>query len=200
MVLALQRTVGSVDTAHGPGRWVLGSVLLVGEARNNFSGLARRLEARACECRFVASYNEALTLLSSEGFDLMVAIAPLPPGTISSLSSSLAGSRTTFFCAQPVEDGCWWLPIYRSGELCLGAPALRPSEFAALVDAFVEARRLQREIDLSYHKTGIVVPGESTEWPRLVQPGGGSKVSRGTAIGQETGELDRAVAVAVGGR
>ena len=41
----------------------------------------------------------------------------------------LAGLRVSMFYMLPVEEGCWWLPVLRNGENCLGTPAIRTTEF-----------------------------------------------------------------------
>lgn len=140
--MALAQTIAGIAAgAYGPPKGELVPVLLISEARNGFSHLVKELEARGCQCRSVGSYDDALRLLTSAGFDLVVGVAPLPRGAISSLGSLLADRRASFFCAQPVEDGCWWVPIYRRGKRCFGAPALRASEFAELLDEIVEEVR-----------------------------------------------------------
>jgi hypothetical protein len=41
----------------------------------------------------------------------------------------LAGQRVSMFYMRPVEEDCWWLPVLRNGENCLGTPAIRTSGF-----------------------------------------------------------------------
>jgi hypothetical protein len=132
---------GSAVADPGGAGCELVRVVLVSGTPNSFSHLVRHLETRDCGCRLVTTYGEALRLLCREGCDLLIGVAPLPHGTVSSLASPLADSHASFFCAQPVEDGCWWLPIYRRGKRCFAAPALRASEFAKLLDEIVEEVR-----------------------------------------------------------
>jgi hypothetical protein len=41
----------------------------------------------------------------------------------------LLNLHVTMFHMLPVEDDCWWLPVFRDGENCLGAPAFHANEF-----------------------------------------------------------------------
>jgi len=41
----------------------------------------------------------------------------------------LAGLRVSMFYMLPVEEGCWWVPVLRNGENCLGTPAIHTTEF-----------------------------------------------------------------------
>jgi hypothetical protein len=50
----------------------------------------------------------------------------------------LSGSRITLFYALPVEEGCWWVPVLRIGDECIGEPALRPHEFSIVLDVIVK--------------------------------------------------------------
>src|SRR5271154_5439931 len=44
-------------------------------------------------------------------------------GTKTRAGHELGGSNSTVFYSCPIEDGCWWLPLVRCGQKCLGAPA-----------------------------------------------------------------------------
>jgi len=142
--------------AYAPAREESVRALLVSEDRRHFPHLVKALEERNFHCRIALSCDEALELLSGAGFDLVVGVAPLPRGALLSLAGSLAGSRTSFFYAQPVEEGCWWLPIHRRGEVCFGAPALRPSEFSKLLDTLAdETSNKQAESDPPQQRGGV---------------------------------------------
>ena len=58
----------------------------------------------------------------------------------------LRTSDCSAFYALPVEHGCWWLPLMKDGEKCLGAPALRPPEFAKVLDQTLKKIRSQFRI------------------------------------------------------
>ncbi len=106
-------------------------VLLVGRSERTFAHVFRYLKESACECKFVSTYTEGLGLLRETSFDLVLCSGQ--PG-IRTLVSSLVGSSASAFCAHAVEDGCWWLPVVRHGEECLGASALRPNEFRNVLE------------------------------------------------------------------
>jgi hypothetical protein len=120
-------------------------VLLIGESARSFSHIVERLEKSGCRCRFVNSYEEARRLLLAEACELVLSVIPPRENAISSLAGLLVGRRASVYYAQPVEDGCWWLPALRFGERCFGAPALRPSEFAIVLGQMVEEIRTGRE-------------------------------------------------------
>jgi hypothetical protein len=113
-------------------------VLLIGESARSFTHITRRLEKHGCRCRFADSYEQAREIILNEPLDLILSVIPPRENAISSLTELLLGTRASIYYAQLVEDGCWWLPALRQGERCFGAPALRPSEFAALLDQEVE--------------------------------------------------------------
>lgn len=136
-------------------------VLLIGESVRSFSHIVQRLEKDGCHCRFTNSYDEARRLLSEEGFDLVLSVIPPRGNAISSIANFLVGTHTSIYYAQPVEDGCWWLPALRFGERCFGAPALRPSEFAGLLGHVVEDVRANREAEPKPVMRMVVLPGET---------------------------------------
>jgi hypothetical protein len=106
-------------------------VLLVGRSERAFAHVARYLEQSGCECKFVSSYADGLKMLAETVFDLVLCSGQ--PG-IRTLVSSVIGSRASVFCAHAVEEGCWWLPVVRHGQECLGNSALRPNEFRILLE------------------------------------------------------------------
>lgn len=120
------------------------TVLLVCAAQQGVSYLLNRLEAQGCECRVVGSYDEARALLRARSFDLILGPIRDPRDTAYSLIDLLVGSRANLFYSYAVEDGCWWLPAVRRGERCFGAPALRPSEFIAMLEQMVDEFRLNQ--------------------------------------------------------
>lgn len=123
-------------------------VLLVGESAKGSSSLQDRLEKCGCECHASESCSEAILLSAGHAFDLILCTGQMEG--INELVESLIGSPTTLFRCLPVEDSCWWLPVVRQGEKCLGAPALRPTEFASALDEIVE------EIKSGKHQGGKV--------------------------------------------
>jgi hypothetical protein len=111
-------------------------VLLVGESAKGSWSLLQRLEKQGCECHVAASCGDAARLSADDAFDLVLCTDQMEE--IRALTESLVGSATTVFRRHPVEDSCWWLPAVRAGRKCLGAPALRPGEFACFLDGLVD--------------------------------------------------------------
>ncbi len=108
--------------------------LLIGESSQGCSHLAGRLEKSGYKCSFVASQEEARTLLSIQPFDLVLSPLRVRGESFSPLIDLLDGSHTTLYFFQAVEEGCWWLPALQYGQRCFGTNALRPSEFIAVLD------------------------------------------------------------------
>jgi hypothetical protein len=119
-------------------------ILLIGETEHGCSNLRRLLEKRGCRCWFGGSFDEGVALFDQHSFHIVLSTIPFHQYDrflvrLSSLPS------TVFQCFQ-VEDGCWWLPVVRNGEECLGAPALRASEFLRVFDRIVEEVHPGREL------------------------------------------------------
>lgn len=112
-------------------------VLLVGMSVAAASELRQWLERRGCHCRMAASYREACGLLRRASFDLVLSQMHLPDGSAYPLLAALQGVSTTLFFCLAVHHGCWWLPAIDRGQMCWGAPALRPREFARALDTVV---------------------------------------------------------------
>jgi len=110
-------------------------VLFVAGSELGLPFLVQRLEAQGCQCHLASSYSEGIRLLAEQPFDLVLCSGK--PG-ISRLLSSVIGSSASVFCAHAVEGGCWWVPVVRYGEKCLGVSALRPDEFAEILGRMLE--------------------------------------------------------------
>ncbi len=113
------------------------NVLVVCESPHLLSSF-RHLEELGCECHFARSHREVSELLSHTEPDIVLSI--YTHQRLSEMTALLAGLRVSMFYMLPVEEGCWWLPVLRNGENCLGAPAIRTSEFTyVLVDIIKRA-------------------------------------------------------------
>jgi hypothetical protein len=113
-------------------------VLLIGKVSDTYSPLSYFLKSRGCGLRFAISKREVCWLLEARSFDLVLAPIRLDGNSLYPLIRWLHGSTSTLFYSQPVEDGCWWLPALWRGKKCFGAPALRPSAFATVLDEFIQ--------------------------------------------------------------
>jgi hypothetical protein len=102
------------------------NVLVVGDSPRLFTSF-RRLEKLGCECHFAESYREVSALLSHTKLDIVLSL--YTHQRLSQMMALLAGLRVSMFYMLPVEEGCWWLPVLRNGENCLGTPAIRTTEF-----------------------------------------------------------------------
>jgi hypothetical protein len=119
-------------------------VLLISETEHDCSNMRRLLENRGFRCWFGSSFDEAAALFDQHSFHLVVSTIRFHQydGYLHKLS---ALPSTVFQCFQ-VEDGCWWLPVARSGQACLGAPALRAGEFLGAINQTVEEIRPRRAL------------------------------------------------------
>lgn len=134
------------------------NVLLIGQSARGFSNVIQRLAKSGCHCLLAHSYNEAVKVLATGSFELVLSASLFPYNEIQSLAAAVTGTRASVFCAYPVEDGCWWLPVLTNGIECLGAPALRPSDFAELLDRVVDdIRNIKSPVAARSHK-----PSQST--------------------------------------
>ena len=106
-------------------------VLVAGESAKSFLQLLLWLYERGCRCHFAASYRDALNLVSSIQFDLVLSQYQLWDRTAFPLIGRLAGSPATLFLSTQVEDGSLWLKMLERGEHCVGAPLLRSNELIA---------------------------------------------------------------------
>ena len=102
------------------------NVLVVGDSPHLFSSF-RRLERLGCECHFAESHREVSALLSHTKLDIVLSL--YTHQRLSQMMALLAGRRVSMFYMLPVEEGCWWLPVLRNGENCLGTRAIRTTEF-----------------------------------------------------------------------
>lgn len=143
---------GKAPGGQRAGKRGLVRVILVSKTSKCLSHFLRHLEIRNCWYGIAGSYDEARSLIRKAGCDLLVGVTPLPQGVVASVASTIAARRSSFFYAQPVEEGCWWVPVYLRGELCFGTPALRPKEFVRFLDTLVdEIRSAQAEPHTSGH-------------------------------------------------
>lgn len=106
-------------------------VLLVGETARSSLQLLLWLYGQGCRCHFATSYCDALNLVSSTQFDLVLSQNQLPDRAALPLLDRLAGSPATLFLSTQVEEGSLWLEMLERGKQCVGAPLLRSNELTA---------------------------------------------------------------------
>ena len=111
-------------------------LLLLGESAKGSSYLLHRLRNWGCDCSVATSIGEALALIDQHTFHLILSTLPLHG--LDPLLDLIGESDCTVFFTCLVEDGCWWVPLVRHGQKCLGTPALLPSEFVELLPRLVK--------------------------------------------------------------
>jgi len=123
------------------------AALLIGQNTLLSSYLADHLRERGLQSKCATSLLEAGLLLRSAHFCLVLSPTRLHDNSLLPLIDLLEGSGATLFFVQSVEDDRWWIPALRCGRRCLGSYALRPIEFATVLDRTIaEIRRLRKEI------------------------------------------------------
>lgn len=130
------------------------AILLIGENPQDASHLARHLCSLECEYTFATSYDEALALLRTQSFILVLSPVRVRGITVFPLIDLLEGTATTLFYSQRVEDGYWWMPALQAGVRCFGSSALRPPEFVVLLDAIIEGFHAKSQ----KHRQTVKVP------------------------------------------
>lgn len=108
--------------------------LLVGLASSGTEALPDRLRRWGFRCYRATNVRAAREVLELIGADIVLTARQLSDGTGVGLATSLAGLPVTVFVCVPLEDSCLWLPAIDCGRVCLGLPALRPSEFAGSLE------------------------------------------------------------------
>lgn len=116
-------------------------VLLLGESAKISSHLLLHLEQRGCHCWFATSAEQGIALFNKYKFHLILGTSPMHQAT--RMISLLGRSSCSVFYAHAVEDGCWWLPLMKDGQKCLGAPAVRPGEFVCVLDQTLKEIRVK---------------------------------------------------------
>lgn len=122
-------------------------VLLVGETARSSSNLLEWLQRRDSCCQSSHSYGDACDLIRSAQFDLVLSEYQLPDRTAFPLLDRLEGSFATLFFSARVEDGSIWLKMLERGRRCVGAPILRSSDLAKVIDSLLggAAERHEKE-------------------------------------------------------
>jgi hypothetical protein len=110
------------------------NVLLVGRNFHRARALTAKLQSWKFQNHFADNIRAASELLSLHQIDLVLSHTYLSDGTGPGLLAALAHLPVTAFLCLPVENGCLWLPAIDGGTKCLGLPALRPLEFARLLE------------------------------------------------------------------
>ena len=113
----------------------------MGDSPQLFFFCQKHLERNRCECEFAKCDRGARYALGQRQFDLVLNLHTSRGTSGTSLADLLRGSQTTLFHALRLEVVCWWVPLLKLGEECLGAPALRPSEFADALDEVLKEIR-----------------------------------------------------------
>lgn len=109
-------------------------MLLVGLGFHDSQALPTRLRGWGFRCHFAATLRVARGLFKSVRIHLVLTNTRLSDGTGLGLAMSLAGLPVTVFVCVLLQHSCLWLPTIDDGRICLGFPALLPSEFASSLE------------------------------------------------------------------
>jgi hypothetical protein len=120
-------------------------VLLVDNHKSATSHLLNHLRKLGCVCSLARSNDEACDLFRREEFDLILSrFAPLG-GSCHELITLSVGTRASFFYFYAVEHSCWWIPRVRFGKECWGEAALRPQQFANILER-IDSRNYENNL------------------------------------------------------
>ncbi len=118
------------------------NVLLIGESEQGWWQLAKHLEQLGCHWWFASTIEEIEALLEVRSIQLVLSTRPVTEG--SPLMELLSQPDCSVFYSYPVEDSYLWFQAVPDRRGRLRASALRPSEFAGILDDLVV--ELQRSI------------------------------------------------------
>jgi hypothetical protein len=135
------------------------NVLLLGEDAKSWSYLRQRLEKLSCRCWLAESPEQFATLLETHVFHLV--LSTCRAHRASRIARLLDRVSCSVFCCYPVKDSCWWLPLVGQQHKSVGAPALRPSEFATEVDRVIGETMLHNMAAAAFEP-----PKSSSQFPR----------------------------------
>jgi CheY-like chemotaxis protein len=119
-------------------------VLLVGRRLTTDYSLLERLAKSGWVCAAAEAAQPARELAGVTRFDLILSETHLPDGSFQDLMNLLADSESSLYASMPVQDDCWWVPVIRRGQFCLGTPALRSREFSEELMQILERASLPR--------------------------------------------------------
>lgn len=114
-------------------------ILLVGDSETRPAGLTEHLTDWGGRCRFSYSRADVSALIQSESFDLVLSRMRLPDGNAFQLIPLFKGRPTSLFSYLSARDGCWWLPLVKSGSECDRGPALQDPEFLKVAQRIVKS-------------------------------------------------------------
>lgn len=129
--------------------------LLVGQNFLSARTLTDRLQRWGFRCHFASNVRAAANLLISQSFDLVLSNTYLANETGYGLLAALAGLPVTAFLYLQVENGGFWLPAVDRGEFCFGLAALRPSEFANVLEEMSRSLPVAPTINSSVPEVSI---------------------------------------------
>jgi hypothetical protein len=113
-------------------------ILLVGDSETRPYHLSERLADWGGECQFASCRADVSTLIRSQRFDLVLSRMRLSDGSAFELIPLVNGRPTSLFSYLPTKDGCWWLPLVRSGAECSSGPALQDTVFMQMLEGLVK--------------------------------------------------------------
>lgn len=113
-------------------------ILLVGDSETRPFHLAERLTEWGGECQFASCRSDVVALIRSQRFDLILSRMRLSDGSAFELIPLVNGRPISLFSYLPTKDGCWWLPLVRSGAECSSGPALQDHVFMQMLEGLVK--------------------------------------------------------------
>lgn len=113
-------------------------ILIVGDSETRPNGLVERLIDWGGRCQFASCRAEVFALVQTESFNLVLSRTRLHDGNAFQLIPLFEGQPTSLFSYLSARNGCWWLPLLKSGSECEGGPAIQHKDFMRLMQQTVE--------------------------------------------------------------
>jgi hypothetical protein len=93
------------------------------------------LEKLGCECYFARTCKDISELLNN--IELHIVLSLNTSENLADMMLLLGSRCLSMFHLIPVQNGCWWLPVLRNGEDCLGRSAINTEEFTHILAEMV---------------------------------------------------------------
>jgi hypothetical protein len=115
-------------------------ILLVGDNDTRPNYLMDRLTEWGGQCHLASCRYDVGVLLRSQRIELVLSRMRLPDGNAFELIPLVEGRSISLYSYLPAKDGCWWLPLVKSGAECISGPAMPELEFMEMLEGLIRKR------------------------------------------------------------
>lgn len=118
-------------------------ILVVGAPLPSTVSSLRHLTARGWGSRCVPTVQEAVDLLATFHFDLVLARETLPDGRGYDIAGRIARQSGTLLVGVSLSEGCLWLPVIERGAKVLGTRAIHSARLESEMEVLLGTRELR---------------------------------------------------------